>query len=481
MEQLHFVKLATEGGLRGLDFRLSALRNKHYNLWFCVIYFFEHRFVTQNFTGHMNYQECIRYLYSSLPLYQRIGAAAYKENLDNTIVLMQHLQHPEKKFQSIHIAGTNGKGSVSHNLASIFQEAGFKTGLYTSPHLKDFRERIRINGEKISQKFVIDFTAENKSFFEQIHPSFFEMTVAMAFQYFARHQVDIAIIEVGMGGRLDSTNVILPQLSIITNISYDHTQFLGNTLAAIAREKGGIIKENIPVIIGETHPETARIFRQIAQEKNAPILFADELFQTEKEKTVLKQNGFWMKFHAKSNNNFCKKYITPLAGTYQLSNFKTILAACHVIGKRKLSAKSIKNGIKNCITNTELLGRWQVLQQKPLCIADTGHNLDGIQSVVEQIQQIQYEKLHIVLSMVNDKEIEKILAVLPKKAVYYFCKANIPRGLDAKILQKSAQQFELHGKIYASVKRAYSAAKKTAQKKDLVFVGGSTFTVAEVV
>ncbi len=430
----------------------------------------------------MNYSECINYLYNSLPIYQRIGGAAYKANLNNTIALMEHLDHPQTKFKSIHIAGTNGKGSVSHNLASIYQEAGFKTGLYTSPHLKDFRERIRINGKKIPRQYVIDFTQKNKDFFEKIHPSFFEMTVAMAFSYFAQKQVDIAIIEVGMGGRLDSTNIITPQLSIITNISYDHTQFLGNTLEDIAREKGGIIKENIPVIIGEIQPETAPIFMQIAKERNAPITFADQLFQIQKEKVVLTRNGFYMHFNATSNNNtHPRKYISPLAGSYQVNNFKTILAACQIIGKAKLPERSIKNGIKNCIINTGLMGRWQVLQQHPLCIADTGHNLAGINYVIEQLSEVPYESLHFVLSMVNDKDITNILSILPKNAMYYFCKANIPRGLNASELKDTAQQFGLKGNLYRSVKRAYSAAKRAAKEKDLVFVGGSNFTVAEVV
>ncbi|MDR1459648.1 MAG: bifunctional folylpolyglutamate synthase/dihydrofolate synthase [Bacteroidales bacterium] len=430
----------------------------------------------------MTYWECIEYLYSSLPVYQRIGAAAYKANLNNTLALMEHLNNPEKNFRSIHVAGTNGKGSVSHNLASIYQEAGYKTGLYTSPHLKDFRERIRINGKKISKKFIIDFTEKNKTFFEEIHPSFFEMTVAMAFLYFAQEQVDMAIVETGMGGRLDSTNVITPQLSIITNISYDHTQFLGNTLEDIAREKGGIIKKNIPVIIGETLPETETVFRQIATEKETPIIFADQLFQIQKKKTFLKRDGFWMYFNAKLNNDKRhKKFLTPLVGKYQLNNFKTILAACQTTGKKELPEKYIKDGIRNCVINTGLMGRWQVLHQSPLCIADTGHNPAGIKFVVEQISQTPHKKLHFVLSMVEDKDIKQTLHLLPQNATYYFCKANIPRGLDAHLLKETALSFHLQGKVYSSVKRAYAAAKRTAEKDDLVILGGSNFTVAEVV
>lgn len=430
----------------------------------------------------MTYKECLDYLFNSLPVYQRIGAAAYKADLNNTIALMNYLDNPENKFKSIHVAGTNGKGSVSHNLASIFQEAGYKTGLYTSPHLKDFRERIRINGKKISKQFVIDFTLSNQSFFEQLKPSFFEMTVGMAFLYFAQQKVDIAIIEVGMGGRLDSTNVITPQLSIITNISYDHTQFLGNTLQDIAKEKAGIIKENIPVVIGETQPETEDVFRNMAKEKHAEIVFADQLFEIKEEKTILKDNQFWMNFKAKSNDEKQdKQYVTPLAGNYQLHNLKTILSACQCIGNDILSEQSIALGIKNCIQNTGLMGRWQVLQINPLCIADTGHNKAGITHICKQLKQLKYNKLHFVISMVNDKNIAEVLSMLPQDAIYYFCKANIPRGLDVDLLYLEALYAGLHGKTYRSVKGAFQAAKRHAQPDDLIFVGGSTFTVAEVV
>jgi dihydrofolate synthase/folylpolyglutamate synthase len=429
----------------------------------------------------MTYQECIDYLFDSLPVYQRTGAAAYKANLDNIIALMKHLGNPEKEFRSIHVAGTNGKGSVSHNLASIFQEAGYNTGLYTSPHLKDFRERIRINGIKVSKNFVIDFTESNQALFEQIRPSFFEMTVAMAFSYFARNEVDIAIIETGLGGRLDSTNIITPLLSIITNISHDHTQFLGNTLADIAREKGGVIKEKIPVLISETQPETAPVFKQIAEEKKAPILFADQLYQIEKIETVLKEDGFWMQYKITSDYiDKPKTFITPLAGEYQLNNLRAVFATCQVISNRKMPETDIRKGIEKCVVNTELMGRWQVLHQHPLCILDTGHNFAGIKYVAEQLSQIQYKNLHFVISMVNDKDIMQILPLLPKDAKYYFCRANIPRGLDPYLLQEMAQEFDLYGKVYISVKGAFSAAKRNAGINDLVFVGCSTFTVAEV-
>ena len=429
----------------------------------------------------MTYRECLDYLFNSLPVYQRIGAAAYKADLNNTLALMAHLGNPENKFQSIHVAGTNGKGSVSHNLASIFHEAGYKTGLYTSPHLKDFRERIRINGKKINRKFVIDFTQSNQSFFEQLKPSFFEMTVAMAFLYFAQQKVDIAIIEVGMGGRLDSTNVISPQLSIITNISYDHTQFLGDSLCSIAKEKAGIIKENTPVIIGETHLEIENIFKETAKEKHSEITFADQVFDLEEEKTVLENNQFSMCFKAKNKDakNY-NHYKTPLAGKYQLHNFKTILAACQCIGTNILTEKIIQKGIENCIKNTGLMGRWQILQTHPLCIADTGHNKAGISLICEQLRQMSYDKLHFVISMVNDKDVASVLSLLPKDAVYYFSKANIPRGLDAGILYSEAKKLGLQGKTYRSIKGAFRAAKRNAKPNDMIFIGGSTFTVAEV-
>jgi len=462
----------------------------------------------------MTYPQCLEYLYNKLPVYQRIGAAAYKADLDNIVKLLAHFDNPHQKFKSIHVGGTNGKGSISHNLASIFQEAGYKTGLYTSPHLKDFRERIRINGKMISRKQVIDFSEMYQSLFEEIKPSFFEMTVAMAFQYFVQQKVDIAVVEVGMGGRLDSTNVIQPLLSVISNISYDHVQFLGNTLEDIAREKGGIIKTNTPVVIGETQAETTAIFTEIAQQKQAPIFFADQHIRLSHQKRhcgimsraeldlhsvrnatlgrkmpfpdtehsvgmqprVLENFDVW-----KNNKLIYKKLSSPLQGFYQEKNIKTVLAACFVLGEAIIPKSAIKRGLKNCVTNTHLMGRWQILQKNPLCIADTGHNEAGIQFICQQLAQTPHNQLHFVLSMVNDKDISNILVLLPKDAVYYFCKANIPRGLDANLLQKSAQRFGLQGKIYASVKEAYQAAKRAAKKDDLVFVGGSNFTVAEVI
>ena len=431
---------------------------------------------------NMTYPQCLEYLYNKLPVYQRIGAAAYKADLENIITLLSHFGNPHRHFKSIHVGGTNGKGSISHNLASIFQEAGYKTGLYTSPHLKDFRERIRINGEMMPRKRVIEFTMSNCSLFEEVKPSFFEMTVAMAFQYFAQQKVDIAIVEVGMGGRLDSTNVIQPLMSVISNISYDHQQFLGNTLADIAKEKGGIIKENTPLIVGETQAETAPIFTEIAQQKQAPLFFADQYIRLTHSQSAKKSESLLENFDAWMDNKLIyKKLNTPLQGFYQEKNMKTILAACSVLGEAVLPKSAVKRGLKNCIANTHLMGRWQILQKNPLCIADTGHNEAGIQSVCRQLAQTPHNQLHFVLSMVNDKDIEKILKLLPQDAVYYFCKADIPRGLDANLLQISAQQTGLQGKVYVSVKAAYRAAKRAAKKQDLVFVGGSTFTVAEVV
>jgi dihydrofolate synthase/folylpolyglutamate synthase len=422
----------------------------------------------------MTFPQCLEYLYNKLPVYQRIGAAAYKADLENIVKLLSHFGNPHLHFKSIHVGGTNGKGSISHNLASIFQEAGYKTGLYTSPHLKDFRERIRINGEMIPKKYVIDFTKNNQSLFEAIKPSFFEMTVAMAFQYFAQQKIDIAIVEVGMGGRLDSTNVIQPLLSVISNISYDHQQFLGNTLEDIAGEKGGIIKENTPVVIGETQAETTAIFTEIAQQKHAPIFFAD--------KHIGIEHQIFPKFDVLLDNKLIYRNLTsPLRGIYQEKNIKTVLAACTVLGEAMIPKSAVKRGLKNCVTNTHLMGRWQTLQENPLCIADTGHNEAGIGFVCRQLAQTPHNQLHFVLSMVNDKDIEKILVLLPKDAVYYFCMVFIPRGLDADLLQKSAQRFDLQGKVYLSVRRAYLSAKRAAKKDDLVFVGGSNFTVAEVV
>ena len=384
------------------------------------------------------------------------GASAYKKDLTNTLLLVEHLQHPESKFKSIHVAGTNGKGSTSSMIASILQEAGYKVGLYTSPHLKDFRERIRINGEMISEDFVVDFVAQNKSFFEANQLSFFEMTVGLAFDYFAKEQVDVAVIEVGMGGRLDSTNVITPLVSVITNIGFDHTQFLGDTLPKIAAEKAGIIKSNVPVVIGEYSEETKPIFIAKAKLENAPIYFAQD--------------------------NLEVAYECALLGDYQVHNKKTVLQAIKLLQSQfKIEENHIKLGLKNVIQNTGLLGRWQILKQKPFTVCDTAHNSHGLKIVLNQIQKHQFETLHIVLGVVNDKDLDSILPLFPKSAKYYFCKPNVPRGLEAEILKQKASHFSLFGEVFNSVSEAYGEAVNSAKDSDFIYIGGSTFVVAEIV
>jgi len=389
-------------------------------------------------------------------MYQRVGQSAYKADLTATHNLAQYLNNPEKNFKSVHVAGTNGKGSTSHMLASVFQEAGYKTGLYTSPHLKDFRERIKINGEMISEKYVSDFVEENKSFFENNQLSFFEMTVGLAFDYFRNEKVDIAIIEVGMGGRLDSTNIITPEVSVITNIGLDHTQFLGSTLEKVAMEKAGIIKRGVPVVIGETLSVTKPVFMKVASEKMAPITFAE--------------------------NSAVSDYISDLKGIYQQKNIKTVLATLKILQKQgwKISEENIKNGIRKTVKNTGLRGRWQILQERPKVVCDTGHNKEGLQLVMEQLAKEDFHHLHIVLGVVSDKNLETILPLFPKNATYYFCKPNIPRGLEASLLLTQARGFGLVGEEYISVAKAYEAALNMASTNDLIFVGGSTFVVAEV-
>ncbi len=404
----------------------------------------------------MTYQETTAWLFSQLPMFQMQGASAYKKDLTNTLLLVEHLQHPETKFKSIHVAGTNGKGSTSSMIASILQEAGYKVGLYTSPHLKDFRERIRINGEMISEDFVVDFVAQNKSFFEANQLSFFEMTVGLAFDYFAKEQVDVALIEVGMGGRLDSTNVITPLVSVITNIGFDHTQFLGNTFSKIATEKAGIIKSNVPVVIGEYSEETKPVFIAKAKSENAPIYFAQD--------------------------NHEVTFECALLGDYQVHNKKTVLQAIKLLQSQfKLDENHIKLGLKNVIQNTGLLGRWQILKQKPFTVCDTAHNSHGLKIVLNQIQKHQFQTLHIVLGVVNDKDLDSILPLFPKNANYYFCKPNVPRGLDAEILKQKASHFSLFGKVFNSVSEAYGEAVNSAKDSDFIYIGGSTFVVAEIV
>jgi len=415
----------------------------------------------------MTYQECTEWMFRQLPMYQRQGKAAYKANLDNTWALMDVLNHPYKNFKSIHIAGTNGKGSVSHLMASAFQEAGFKTGLYTSPHLKDFRERIKVNGQMIGEEEVVLFVEQHQKDFERIQPSFFEMTVGMAFWYFEQQGVEYAILETGMGGRLDSTNVVTPEISVITNIGKDHQQFLGDTLEKIAGEKAGIIKEKVPVIIGETQAETKLVFTQKAQELNAPIEFADQEYQIEKLEDQFTISGALLRVHLN----------VPLCGDYQQKNILTAFAACRYL---ELDLERIMMGFNQVLENTGFKGRWEILQQNPKIICDTAHNEDGLSWVMQQLADEKYEKLHIVLGVVNDKTLDQVLSFFPKEATYYFCKANIPRGLDALELQKQAEEHHLLGQLYSSVAEAFNAAKKKAQAQDLIFVGGSTFVVAEV-
>jgi dihydrofolate synthase / folylpolyglutamate synthase len=405
----------------------------------------------------MNYQETTAWMFNQLPMYQLQGASAYKKDLTNAYLLANHLQNPQNNLKCIHVAGTNGKGSTSHMLASILQEAGYKVGMYTSPHLKDFRERVKINGRMISEDFVCNFISENKSFFEENDMSFFEMTVGLAFEYFKQENIDIAVIEVGMGGRLDATNIITPLVSVITNIGLDHTQFLGSTHEAIAGEKAGIIKNNIPVVIGEYTNETKPVFLTKANENNSEVYFASEMIQ--------------------------ENFLSDLMGDYQVHNKKTVLQTIAILNTKtafKISDSNIKSGLLQVVKNTGLEGRWQQLGNSPKIICDTAHNKNGLELVLNQIQKEKFESLHIVLGVVNDKDLDEILPLFPKNAVYYFCKPNIPRGLDQTILKEKAAVFGLKGKVYNSVSESYSKAIENAKTSDLIYIGGSTFVVAEI-
>lgn len=403
------------------------------------------------------YEAILEFLYQQLPMYQRVGSIAYKKDLHNILAITQLLNYPQNKLVCIHVAGTNGKGSTCHGLASVLQEAGYKVGLYTSPHLKDFRERIRINGNMIPRQEVIDFVTNYQSIFSEIRPSFFEWTFALALYYFAQQQVDIAIIETGLGGRLDSTNIVHPILSIITNISWDHQAILGDTLPKIAFEKAGIIKEKTAVIIGQTQAEVVAVFQEEAQKKQAPLIFADQ-----------QQD---------------KNYTSDLQGNYQRHNLKTIVAAVRFLQKNgwSISEHHLVKGLQQIKKNTGLMGRWQVLSQQPLTITDTAHNLAGITLLLQQLQSFSFAQLHIVLALLADKDISAILAILPTNAIYYFSQANVPRALSAELLQTRAAQFNLQGKNYASITLALQTAQAYAAPDDLIFVGGSIFTVAEVV
>ncbi|MGN6397580.1 MAG: bifunctional folylpolyglutamate synthase/dihydrofolate synthase [Mucilaginibacter sp.] len=434
----------------------------------------------------MDYKETINYLYSQLPMFTRDGASAYKANLDNTIELLNRLGNPQHKFKSLHVGGTNGKGSTSHMLAAILQTSGYKTGLYTSPHLKDFRERIRINGEMISEQTVTDFVAEHKDDFDQIKPSFFEMTVGLAFDVFAKEKVDIAIIEVGLGGRLDSTNVITPLLSVITNIGWDHMNILGDTLRLIAGEKAGIIKDKVPVIIGEYQEEVADIFVEKAKSTSSRITFASELLETHIKTGIIKDSVTSLALTvtpAQDSKLKTRDLQLDLAGSYQLKNIKTVLCAVEELKAQSfnITEEQLRTALADVKGLTGLHGRWEVLNNQPLTICDTGHNPEGMEEVLQNIAATPHKKLHFVLGMVNDKDISKVLTILPVKAHYYFCKPDIPRGLDANSLWLKAEGFGLHGEAYRSVKEALAAAQQNATDDDLVFVGGSTFVVAEVV
>ncbi len=431
------------------------------------------------FLPGMNYQQTLAYLFTRLPMFSRIGAAAYKADLTNTIRLCDELGNPQHKFKSIHIAGTNGKGSTSHLLAAILQTAGYKTGLYTSPHLKDFRERIKVNGEMVTEEFVIDFTEKIKPLIEEIEPSFFEITVAMAFEYFAQEKVDIAVIETGLGGRLDSTNIITPELSIITNIGWDHMNLLGDTLEKIAFEKAGIIKENIPVIIGEVLPETESLFLNTAKEKNAPLSVSSQNRQVvgwnwEHHELVVEVSEQHQTDH--------KKYHLDLPGLYQTKNLLTVLEACSQLQQLgwKLDDTIIRNGLKQTKKITGLHGRWEKIHNSPQLVVDVAHNVEGIKQLVQQIEMTEHHELHIILGMVKDKDVDNILQFLPKNARYYFTKAQIPRALQEEELESKAKRIGLEGNSFSNIDFALVSAAQKAHKKDLIIVCGSAFLVGEV-
>ena len=427
----------------------------------------------------MTYRETLDFLYAQLPMFHRIGPAAFKKDLTNTLALCEHLGNPHLKFRSVHVGGTNGKGSVSHMLAAVCQSAGLKTGLYISPHYKDFRERIKVNGRYISRRDVIAFVQNNREAIERIQPSFFELCVAMAFDHFARAQVDIAVIEVGLGGRLDSTNVITPLLSVITNISYDHMNMLGDTLPLIAYEKAGIIKPDVPVVIGETHPESAPVFLKKAAETGSEIVFADQHFEVE----AAHASEFSTTYHvSKNRQTFLEDLEVEAAGPFQGRNLVTLLQTTELLHRAlpEIDRNALSSGLKNLRTLTRFIGRWQVIGRNPTILCDSAHNEAGIKTVFEHIARQSPPRLHIVTGFVNDKEVDKVLAYFPQSARYYFAKANIPRGLEATILQEKAAGWGLKGKAYTSVRNALRAAKRVATPDDLIVVTGSIFVVAEV-
>ncbi|MCH6198870.1 bifunctional folylpolyglutamate synthase/dihydrofolate synthase [Aquiflexum sp. LQ15W] len=426
----------------------------------------------------MTYQETLDYLFNALPMFQRIGAAAFKNDLNNTLALCSHLGNPEKSIKSIHVAGTNGKGSTSHAICSVLMEAGYKVGLYTSPHLKSFTERIKINGNDIPEKVVVDFVEGNQAFLEELKPSFFEMTVGMAFWYFAKEKVDIAVIEVGMGGRLDSTNVVMPEVSVITNIGYDHMQFLGNTLPLIAGEKAGIIKPKTPVVISQKQQETFIVFEKKAEETQAPIYFAEDAIKVKRSGS----SSSGRRVYEIIDEDEKSLIEIDLHGNYQEKNLAGILQTIKVLKTLgwKIEESAVKNGLSGIVSNTGLKGRWQILGKDPMKVCDTGHNEDGIRLIIEQINELTFNRLFMVIGMVNDKDVSKVLSILPKNAWYIFCQATIPRAMDAEELAQKAFEFGLSGEIIRDVNAAIEKAENLASKEDLIFIGGSTFVVAEI-
>ena len=425
----------------------------------------------------MNYQETIEYLFNSTPVFEKVGAEAYKPGLQTTEALDEHLGRPHRQFKSIHIAGTNGKGSCSHTIAAILQAQGYKVGLFTSPHLVDFRERIRVNGECVSEQYVIDFVEKERNFFEPLHPSFFELTTAMALKYFAEQKVDYAVIEVGLGGRLDCTNIITPILSIITNISFDHTQFLGNTLAEIAGEKAGIIKKGVPVVIGEYTSETKPVFKKKAQEMQSPIVFASDYKNQEVSFAVPIDNGL------EYNTKRYDRLTGELCGEYQVMNMNTILQAIHILITKdkpiQISEKSIREGVKHVTELTGLMGRWQKIQEHPLVICDTGHNVAGWEYLAPQIKSEPCKQLRIVFGMVDDKDVRTVMKLLPKDAIYYWTQATTKRAIKAEKIAELGTKNGLHGNCYPTVNKAFNAAIKDASTDDFIFVGGSSYVVAD--
>ena len=430
----------------------------------------------------MTYSETLTYLYEQLPMFQRVGAAGFKKGLGNTLVLAEALGHPERQFRSVHVAGTNGKGSSSHLLAAVLQAAGYKVGLYTSPHLREFTERIRVNGKELSPEYLVEWVARWQPLFEEVQPSFFEMCVALAFAYFAEQRVDVAIIEVGLGGRLDSTNIITPLVSLITNISFDHQALLGNTLPEIAAEKAGIIKPGVPVVVSQTQPEVAAVFEREATAKLAHLVFADQIYQAEFAADSSPETGLRPLTVTQHGRPYLPNAELGLPGDYQQHNLPGVLATLdelRALGFR-ITEAAVRTGLRQVTQLTGLLGRWSIIGRHPLVVCDTGHNAAGIRLVVAQLRRLSYQRLHLVIGAVNDKDVASILVLLPTEGSYYFCAANIPRALPARELAQQAAVLGLSGQAHASVAAAVAAARAAAGPDDVVFIGGSTFVVAEV-